>query len=304
MAAVEDQAVTTGSAKDESRLQELAKRHLWMHFTRMGALRRRPRDPDHRPRRGLLRLGRARQALPRRALRAVLREHRPRPRRRRPGRRRPGARSSASSPTGPTRTRRRSSSPRGSPTLAPGDLNRVFFTCGGSRGGRLRAQALPPVPQAHRQPRALQGHRAQARLPRHDDGRAHRDRHPGRARAVRAAVPRLGARAEHEHLPAPRSTTRPRRSRERIEFEGPETVSCVILEPVQNAGGCFAPPEGYFQRVREICDEYDVLLHLRRGHLLVGPPRRRTSAPSATTTSPTSSPRPRASPRPTRRWAR
>ena len=47
---------------------------------------------------------------------------------------------------------------------------------------------------------------------------------------------------------------------QRIEFEGPETVSAVILEPVQNAGGCFTPPEGYFQRVREICDQYDVLL--------------------------------------------
>ena len=47
---------------------------------------------------------------------------------------------------------------------------------------------------------------------------------------------------------------------ERIEFEGPDTVAAVILEPVQNAGGCFVPPEGYFQRVREICDEYNVLL--------------------------------------------
>src|SRR5206468_2699273 len=47
---------------------------------------------------------------------------------------------------------------------------------------------------------------------------------------------------------------------QRIEFEGPETVSAVILEPVQNAGGCFTPPEGYFQRVREICDRYGVLL--------------------------------------------
>jgi adenosylmethionine-8-amino-7-oxononanoate aminotransferase len=31
------------------------------------------------------------------------------------------------------------------------------------------------------------------------------------------------------------------------------------MEPVQNSGGCFVPPEGYFQRVREICDEFDVI---------------------------------------------
>jgi hypothetical protein len=47
---------------------------------------------------------------------------------------------------------------------------------------------------------------------------------------------------------------------ERIEFEGPDTVAAVILEPVQNAGGCIPPQQGYFQRVREICDAYDVLL--------------------------------------------
>ncbi len=45
-----------------------------------------------------------------------------------------------------------------------------------------------------------------------------------------------------------------------IEQEGPDTVAAVFLEPVQNAGGCFPPPPGYFQRVREICDVYDVLL--------------------------------------------
>jgi len=45
-----------------------------------------------------------------------------------------------------------------------------------------------------------------------------------------------------------------------IENEGADTVAAVFLEPVQNAGGCFPPPPGYFQRVREICDKHDVLL--------------------------------------------
>jgi adenosylmethionine-8-amino-7-oxononanoate aminotransferase len=45
-----------------------------------------------------------------------------------------------------------------------------------------------------------------------------------------------------------------------IEREGPESVAAVFLEPVQNSGGCFPPPPGYFQRVREICDRYGVLL--------------------------------------------
>jgi len=45
-----------------------------------------------------------------------------------------------------------------------------------------------------------------------------------------------------------------------IEREGPESVAAVYLEPVQNSGGCFPPPPGYFQRVREICDQYGVLL--------------------------------------------
>ncbi|HYB39886.1 MAG TPA: aspartate aminotransferase family protein [Mycobacterium sp.] len=47
---------------------------------------------------------------------------------------------------------------------------------------------------------------------------------------------------------------------EAIEFEGPDTVAAVFAEPVQNAGACIPPPPGYFERVREICDEYDVLL--------------------------------------------
>jgi adenosylmethionine-8-amino-7-oxononanoate aminotransferase len=45
-----------------------------------------------------------------------------------------------------------------------------------------------------------------------------------------------------------------------IEAAGPDTVAMVIMEPVQNAGGSFTPPEGYWRGVREICDRYEILL--------------------------------------------
>src|SRR4051794_20844586 len=47
---------------------------------------------------------------------------------------------------------------------------------------------------------------------------------------------------------------------ESILQAGPETVAMVIMEPVQNAGGCFTPPAGYWKGVREICDRYGILL--------------------------------------------
>ena len=40
----------------------------------------------------------------------------------------------------------------------------------------------------------------------------------------------------------------------------PETVCLVHMEPVQNAGGSFIAPAGYWQGVRELCDRYDILL--------------------------------------------
>jgi adenosylmethionine-8-amino-7-oxononanoate aminotransferase len=45
-----------------------------------------------------------------------------------------------------------------------------------------------------------------------------------------------------------------------IVATGSDTVCMVIMEPVQNAGGSFTPPEGYWKGVREICDRYGILL--------------------------------------------
>ena len=45
-----------------------------------------------------------------------------------------------------------------------------------------------------------------------------------------------------------------------LEFEGPETIAMLIAEPVQNSGGSYMPPAGYWQGLREICDKYGILL--------------------------------------------
>jgi adenosylmethionine-8-amino-7-oxononanoate aminotransferase len=45
-----------------------------------------------------------------------------------------------------------------------------------------------------------------------------------------------------------------------LHFEGPDTVAMIIAEPVQNSGGSFMPPAGYWPGLREICDRYGVLL--------------------------------------------
>ena len=45
-----------------------------------------------------------------------------------------------------------------------------------------------------------------------------------------------------------------------IEFEGPETIAAIIMEPVQNSGGAIVSPPGYLQRIRQICDHYGIVM--------------------------------------------
>ena len=187
--------------------------------------------------------------------------------------------------------------------LAPGDLNRVFFTSGGS-------EAVDSALKLCRQYHKLTGNAGRYKVI------SRKLAYHGTTMGALTATGIPAVRRPFEplfpgsaHVPntnayRPEVDDPAEAIYERILFEGPETVSCVILEPVQNSGGCFTPPDGYFQRVREICDEFGDRLHLRRGDLLAGAASATTSAPRSTATSPTSSRRPRASRRPTRRWAR
>jgi adenosylmethionine-8-amino-7-oxononanoate aminotransferase len=148
-------------------------------------------------------------------------------------------------------------------SYAPGDLNRVFFTSGGSEAVE---SALKLVRNYHRIRREGQRYKVIAR----------EIAYHGTSLGALSATGIPALRTPFEpltpggcHVPNTNEYHWPEgRDRlwaadaieERIEFEGPETVAAVILEPVQNAGGCFTPQEGYFQRVREICDRHGVLL--------------------------------------------
>jgi adenosylmethionine-8-amino-7-oxononanoate aminotransferase len=148
-------------------------------------------------------------------------------------------------------------------SLAPGDLNRVFFTSGGSESVE---SALKMARNYHRLLGKGQKHKVIAR----------EIAYHGTSLGALSATGITELRSQFEpltpggcHVPNTNVYRWPEDRHplwaataieERIQFEGPETVAAVILEPVQNAGGCFVPPEGYFERVREICDRYDVLM--------------------------------------------
>src|SRR4051794_32529365 len=147
--------------------------------------------------------------------------------------------------------------------LAPDGLNRVFFTSGGS-------EAVESAMKLCRAWHRMNGDGQRIKVI------AREIAYHGTTLGALSATGIPGLRAPFEpltpggcHVPNTNTYRWPEERdplwaadqiEERIVFEGPETVSCVILEPVQNAGGCFTPPEGYFQRVREICDKYGVLL--------------------------------------------
>jgi adenosylmethionine-8-amino-7-oxononanoate aminotransferase len=147
--------------------------------------------------------------------------------------------------------------------LAPGDLNRVFFTSGGS-------EAVESAWKLARQYHKLAGNPLKTKIISREvayHGTTFGALSITGITPLRTPFEPLVPGAHHVpntnsyHWPEGRDPLWAADAiEEMIEFQGPETVAAVILEPVQNSGGCFVPQDGYWQRVREICDKHDVLL--------------------------------------------
>lgn len=151
--------------------------------------------------------------------------------------------------------------------LAPGDLNRVFFTTGGSEavesawklarqyfrmigeGGRYKVIARETAYHG-----STFGALAITGIP--ELKGPFEPLAPGTSHAMNTGHYRQGEGLDDEAF-SRRCAADIERA---IRAAGPETVAAVFLEPVQNAGGCFTPPPGYFAAVRAICDRYGVLL--------------------------------------------
>ena len=153
--------------------------------------------------------------------------------------------------------------------LAPGDLNRVFFTSSGS-------EAVESAWKLAKQYFKLRGEHGRYKVLSRDIA------YHGTSMGALAITGLADIKGAFEPLP-PGGVRVPNTNFYRApefaagseeEFgiwaadeierailrEGPDSVAAVFLEPVQNSGGCFPPPPGYFHRVREICDRYGVLL--------------------------------------------
>jgi len=147
--------------------------------------------------------------------------------------------------------------------LAPGDLDRVFFTSGGSES----VESALKLARAHHR---LRGEPSRVKVI------ARELAYHGTTFGALSATGLPSARTPFEpmmpggcHVPHTDLYRAPEGRdplwaadaiEKRILFEGPGTVAAVILEPVQNSGGCLPPPPGYFARARDICDRHGVLL--------------------------------------------
>ena len=150
--------------------------------------------------------------------------------------------------------------------LAPGDLTRVFFVSGGS-------EAIESAWKLARQYHTARGERRWKAISRNvayhgtTMGALSINGIPALRTPFEPLVPSVAHTRNTNRYHRPPEETEEQFTRfllddfeHVIDAEGADTIAVVIMEPVQNAGGAFTPPAGYFQGVREICDRHGILL--------------------------------------------
>ena len=160
-------------------------------------------------------------------------------------------------------------------SLAPGDLNRVFFTSGGSEAVESAIKLVPRLPPAHRQSAEDEVHHPRDRLPRHHAGRARRDRHHRPPSRLRAAGAGWQPRAEHERVslarrPRPALGRRPDRGADPLR--GPRDGRRRDPRAAPERGWLHPAAGGLLPAGARDLRPPRRAARLRRGHLLVGPP--------------------------------
>jgi len=150
--------------------------------------------------------------------------------------------------------------------LAPGDLTRVFFVSGGS-------EAIESAWKLARQYHTARGERRWKAISRNvayhgtTMGALSINGIPALRTPFEPLVPSVAHARNTNRYHRPPEETEEQFTRfllddleHVIDAEGADTIAVVIMEPVQNAGGAFTPPAGYFRGVREICDRHGILL--------------------------------------------
>src|SRR5699024_705733 len=132
--------------------------------------------------------------------------------------------------------------------LAPGDLNTVFFTSGGSEANDSAIKLDRYYWNIKEQPERRKII-------------SRKKAYHGVAMGATSAtgIPEFwefaGLSPEFYHI----ETTSSDELKNIIEEEGPETIAAFMAEPILGAGGVIVPPENYFKEVRDICDQYNIL---------------------------------------------
>jgi taurine--2-oxoglutarate transaminase len=145
--------------------------------------------------------------------------------------------------------------------IAPGDLNQVFFTNGGAEAVENAVRMARLHTGRNKIFSAYRSYHGATAASLSLTGEPRRwPSEPGLPGVVRYWGPYLYRSAFHATTEAEESARALQHLRDLIAVEGPHTIAAILLETVVGTNGILVPPEGYLAGVREICDEFGIVM--------------------------------------------